>query len=74
MASGKDIASRVPAPDKLGSYSGGDDGDEAAGDTEADENKAARVARMQSFLDVLGLSDVDAEKACDELEAYLDSR
>lgn len=73
MASGKEIASRVPGPDKLGAGYGG--GDEAEGDTEAaDEAKAAKVSSMQVFLDALGLKGVDAEAACDALEDYLDSR
>ena len=73
MASGKEIAARVPAPDKL-SVGYAPDGDEAPGESEADESKAAKVSLMQEFLDVLGLKGVDAEAACDALEAYIDSR
>lgn len=75
MASGKEIASRVPGPDKLGKGYGAAGADESEGDSEAvDEAKAAKVSSMQSFLDVLGLKGVDAESACDALEDYLDSR
>jgi hypothetical protein len=76
MASGKEIASRVPGPDKLGKgYGDAGGADESEGDSEAaDEAKAAKVSSMQSFLDVLGIKGVDAEAACDALEDYLDSR
>lgn len=76
MAGGKDIADRVPAPDKLksGSKEGGYEADDGASDETADEDKAARVSRMQEFMDALGLTGGDAADACDKLDQYLDSR
>ncbi len=74
MAVGKDIADRVPAPDKIGSYKSGDpadDGDEMPGETEGDEDKAARTSAMQEVLDAMGVKG-DAEAACDAMDRYLD--
>ena len=71
MAYGDDIADRVPPPDKL--PKGGRkpaDGDEAAGETEADEDKAVRVSAMQEVMDAM--KGDDPELACDKLDAYLD--
>lgn len=72
MAYGDDIADRVPPPDKLGKGGGRKpaDGDEAPDETEADEDKAARVSAMQEVLDAF--KGDDAEVACDKLDAYLD--
>ena len=71
MAYGDDIIDRVPPPDKL--PKGGSkmpDGDEAPGESEADEDKAVRVSAMQDFMDAM--KGDDAEAACDKLDAYLD--
>lgn len=68
---GKDIADRIPPPDKLGKGKPKPaEGDEAAGQSESDEDKTVRVGAMQELLDAI--SSGDAETACDKLDTYLD--
>jgi hypothetical protein len=78
MAYADDIASKVPPPDKLkgkASFMAADDGDEAPGETEADEDKAARVGMMSDVLSAMGVKATPeaSEEACDALERYLDA-
>lgn len=78
MAYADDIASKVPPPDKIkgkAAFMAADDGDEAPGENEADEDKAARVGMMSDFLSAMGMkaSPEVSEEACDALERYLDA-
>jgi hypothetical protein len=76
VAYGKDIASKVPPPNKLKGMSKGTDEadlpDESDPNDEA-EDKAASVSMMQDVLDALGVKGGDAEAACNALDAYLES-
>jgi len=76
MAYADDIASKVPPPDKLGKKPMPiEEGDEAPGVTEADEDKAARVGMMSDVLSAMGVKATPeaSEEACHALERYLDA-
>lgn len=76
MAYGKDPADRVPAPDKIrgrAPMSGGEEGDEMPGESEADEDadKAEAISKMQDVMNAF--KSGDAEAACDAMDLYIDA-
>ena len=68
MAYADDIASKVPAPDKL---KGGGGDEDAPADDDEDALSATRISQMQEVMDAF--KSGDAEGACDALEQYLDT-